>query len=57
MKRYFQIELFNYAQIDKGWWSIAFLRVECGNWVWNLFFMEENLDESMVEWFAFRIRK
>lgn len=57
MKRYFQIELFNYAQIDKGWWSVAFLRVECGNWVWNLFFMEENLDESMVEWFAFRIRK
>lgn len=57
MHKYFDIELFGWNRIQEKWWNVTILRVASGNWSWHLFMIEENLDESFVEWFKFNINK
>jgi hypothetical protein len=53
MHKYFDIELFGFQHIDKGWWNISLLRIASGRWSWHFFMIEQNRDRLFIEWFTF----
>jgi len=51
--KYFDIELFGWQHIDKGWWNLTFVRFAFGNMSWHLFMVEQNRDTFFVEFCTF----
>ena len=53
MNRYFDIELFGWQSIDKGWWNLTFFRIASGRSSWHLFMIEQNPDAFFVQFATF----
>ncbi len=53
--KYFDVELFGYQYIDKGWWNVTFFRIAFRNTSWHLFMVEQNRDELFIQWFTLQV--
>jgi len=49
----FDIELFGWQFIDKGWWNITLFRIAFVKISWHFLMIEQNRDELFIQFFTF----